>query len=70
MGAGAAVAAVLAPQADVVQHGVDWLGRDTVVLCALLRTLGTFAECAAATPAAPAVCAAALELLASPQVRA
>jgi telomere length regulation protein len=56
-------------QVDKVKHGVNLLGRDTLVFSRVLATLGTFAECSTATDAALPVACAVLELIASPEVR-
>ncbi len=53
----------------VRRHGVDLLGRDSLVLGRMLATLGSFSQAAAASPAAPALAAATLELLKAPQAR-
>jgi hypothetical protein len=55
-------------QVDKVRHGVNLLGRDTLVLSRVVATLGTFVECSAGSEAALPVARAVLELIASPEV--
>ena len=61
-------AAALLRECDVVRHGVDLLGRDSVVLGRLLTTLAGFAAAAGPCTASAALAGAVLELVQADRV--
>lgn len=60
--------AALLKECDVQGHGIDLFNRDAFLLGRLLVTLGTFLECSSNSHVSPALAAATIELIRSPQV--